>query len=681
MRPPFPEGEPIDLDTLVALPAHVAWPTGDGGQRVVAGFIDRAEALDDGYCFSLVPRIHELQDVADHRVFLGKDAAAVAEEVLATRNLRVERRLTRTLPPRAQCVQHFENSLAFISRLLAEEGIAWWLKPGQQNTVVFSDNPSAYDDIAGVSALRVADDAGLVGEETVGRIRLRARIVSDKVSLRDYDFEHPAVDQSAEAAVATGRLEVFSFPGGFVDPALGRALARIRLEEARGEHLVLEGETSCRRLAAGHVLSLTEGARDDINQRWLIVGVQHVLGERGYVAHFTAVPAADGYRPARPKAPRLGGVQTATTTGPIGAEIHTEAHGRVRAQLRWDRRPEHDEHSSHWMRVSQPPTSGGFFLPRAGWEVLLGFSGPSADTPFVLGRLANGKAPPPETLPARKVVSAFGSLTTPNGGSANLLRLDDGAGGEAMGFTASADYNERTENDKVTDVVGTDTYTIGATRQLIVGTVHQVAVSGAQSYTVGGSRAVNVNANKAITAASESVSIGGARIFTIGGDQTTSCGGALTRLVGAAKAEAAIEHQSRSVTGCSMITVGGMWKVAAGAHAGVSVLGASIELVGGAKNIVCGKYNLSVTGALSETLATRSLNAKGDRGEQFGASATYTIGGAAKLSGADIVVKASSKLTLKAGGATITMTPGSISISATFDGAGSSEDDGDESYG
>ena len=333
------------------------------------------------------------------------------------------------------------------------------------------------------------------------------------------------------------------------------------------------------------------------------------------------------------------------------------------------------------MRVAQPSASGGFLQPRVGWEVLLGFGPLGADAPFVLGRLDNGAAPPAAALPARKVVGAFGSLTTPGGGSANQLRFDDAAGSEGMGFTASADYNERTENDKVTGIAGTDAHSIGATRKLSVGTVHAVSVAAAQSYTVGGSRSVNVNADKSIVAASEAVTVGGARVFTIGGDFTTSAGGALTRVVGAAKAEAPIEHQSRSVLGASTIAVGAAWNVAAGAHASVSVLGASSEEVGAAKNIVCGKYDLSVTGALSETLASRSVSAQGDRGEQFGASGVYAIGGSAKVSGSDVVFKATAKLTIKAGGTTITLTPGSITIDGEFSGSVASEDDGDESYG
>src|SRR5262249_16274831 len=99
---PSPAAEPIALDAFLARPARLSWPSGDDGERVVSGFIDRAAAVHDGYCFTLVPHVAELADVVDHRVFLGTDAATIAEEVLVARHLRVERRLTRALPPRSQ---------------------------------------------------------------------------------------------------------------------------------------------------------------------------------------------------------------------------------------------------------------------------------------------------------------------------------------------------------------------------------------------------------------------------------------------------------------------------------------------------------------------------------------------------------------------------------------------------
>ncbi len=677
---------PLDLEALLGRRALLAWTT-DDGERRVAGVVRRAEAVHNGYRVTLVARVAELGEGVDHRVFLGLDAAAIAEEVLGARGLRVERRLSRPLPARAQCVQLFESGLGFVSRLLAEEGIAWWLRPGAEETLVLSDHPTGYDDVDGDPALRVAEDAGLFSAPTVTRVRLRASVTSDRVAMRDYDFEHPGADLSAEAAEGGGRLEVFAYPGGYADPAIAAALARVRLGEARAGCLVIEAETSCRRLAAGHVLALRGGARDDINQRWLLVDVQHTLvpapignAVPRYLARFMAVPASAGYRAPSEGRPRPRGPQTATVTGPTGTEIHTETHGRTTAALRWDRRPTKDERSSSWLRVAQPATSGGFFLPRVGWEVVLGFSGTSADAPFVLGRLDNGAAPPAEALPAQKVVGAFGSLTTPGGGSANTLRLDDAAGGESFGLAASADYNERTENDKATGITGVDAHAIGGARKLIVGTAHDVSVSGAQSYTIGAGREVNVDADKSITAASESVSIGGARVCTIGGDLTTACA-LLTRLVGAAKAEAPIEHQSRSVTGASAVTVGAAWKVSAGPHATVGVLGASVEEVGGAKNVLCGEYKLAVSGALTEALASRSIKAGGERGEQFGATASYAIAGSAKLTGSNVVFKAKGRITIKAGGATVTLTPGAITIDGEFSGSVASVDDGSESYG
>jgi type VI secretion system secreted protein VgrG len=676
---------PIDPEAILTRPARLAWPLGDGGERAVEGFVERVEAMYGGYRLTIAPPVAALADVIDYRVFLQKDAAAIVEELLKEHQLHVERRLSRVLAARPQCVQAFETDLAFVSRLLAEEGIAWWLRPGAEDTLVLSDHASGYDDIPGEATLGVVEDAGFAGAESITRVRVRAAVVSDKVSMRDFDFEHPQIDP--RAGEGGGALEVYSYPGGYTDPAQGRTLARIRLEEARAQRLVLHAETNCRRLVAGHIVTLASAARKELNQRWLLIDVEHEAYDQGsegpdarYLARFVAVPAGDGYRPERPEPLRLGGVQTATITGPVGTEIHTEAFGRVTAQLRWDRRRARDEKSSHWTRVVQPPTSGGFFLPRTGWEVLLGFSGTSADAPFVLGRLFNGAAPPPDTLPASKTVSAFGSLTTPKGGSSNAIVTDDAARSEEMGSTASLDYNERTENDKVTAVAASDSYAIGASRSLIVGTVHEVSVTGTQSYTIGGDREVNVDANKSISAGSEAVSVGGARAFTIGGDLTTACAGSLTRVVGAAQAEAPIEHQSRSVAGNSTVSVGGSWVAAAGAHASVSVLGASIEEVGGAKNIVCGKYNLNVTGALNEVLASRSVTAGGDRGEGFGATATYAIGGSAKLSGSDVVFKAKTRITLKADGATITITPSAITIEAAFDGSVASIDEGNESY-
>lgn len=115
---------------------------------------------------------------------------------------------------------------------------------------------------------------------------------------------------------------------------------------------MLHGETSSRRLASGYIVELGDSPRAEVNGRWLLLAIEHTMrdrvgpGESRSVGQFSAVPADGGYRPARSPALRLAGVQTATVTGPRGGEIHTEAHGRVNVQLRWDRRRPKDDTSS-----------------------------------------------------------------------------------------------------------------------------------------------------------------------------------------------------------------------------------------------------------------------------------------------------------------------------------------------
>ena len=67
-------------------------------------------------------------------------------------------------------------------------------------------------------------------------------------------------------------------------------------------------------------------------------------------------------------------------------------------------------------------------------------------------------------------------------------------------------------------------------------------------------------------------------------------------------------------------------------------------------------------GVYAETLASRKVKAGGDRHEKFGAAASYKIGGSSSIKGTDVVVEATAKLTLKASGITVTLTPGKVTI-------------------
>ncbi|MFO0759562.1 MAG: type VI secretion system tip protein TssI/VgrG [Byssovorax sp.] len=679
----------IDPKALLTQKASLSWGLPDGGTRTVEGYVEEIESFNDGIMVAIAPKIAFLDEAIDHRVFLEKDALEIIEAVLSEHGITVDARVDRALPKRAQCVQAFESDLDFVLRLAAEEGATLYLPYASADGVVLTDQPSGYDDVEGAPTFQVRQGGGLnETAESVFDTALHHATVPDKVTLRDYNFEKPLLDQTASADAGSSAREVYEHPGGYGEPSLGATLAQIRLDQLRAERTTLTGKTTSGRLAPGHVIELSDPDRGLLTGRWLLLAVKHegddysTTGEEGrrYTATFTAVPADASYRAPRRPAPTFGGVQTGTITGAPGSEIHTEQHGRVKVHLRWDRLSPNDDTSSTYVRVVMPPTSGGFFLPRTGWEELLMFQDGSPDTPYAVGRLMNGQAPPGSSLPGKKVVSAFGTATTPGGGSANLIAMDDTAGNEGMTFNASKDWNERTENDKTTTVTANDSSSVGASRKLIVGQVLSVTVGGAQSYTIGGSRTVNTTSNMLIGSASETVMIGGLRTFNIGGDYKTGAS-SLTRLVGGAKAETAIESIVRSVTGAQTVLIGGSWRTVAGVSHNVGVTGAATELVAGAKSIKASKYALNVKGAYNETLASRSVTAGGDVGEQFAAAASYNVGASATLKGSEITIKATAKITIKAGGVTITITSGAIKIDGDFKSSVESNDAGDQTYG
>jgi len=112
------------------------------------------------------------------------------------------------------------------------------------------------------------------------------------------------------------------------------------------------------------------------------------------------------------------------------------------------------------------------------------------------------------------------------------------------------------------------------------------------------------------------------------------------------------------------------------------VLGASIEEVGALKSIITGTDRvLKVTGALTNTFASHTKSGDGGIGENYLASASYSIGGSAKIKGSDVVFEATDKITIKASGITISITPSEVKIDGKFDGTPKSAEQGSETYG
>jgi type VI secretion system secreted protein VgrG len=640
------------------------------------GIVDAVEISSRGATFTLVPRLMPLADGSDHRVFLEKDSVSIAEALLKEAALTLDVRIATRPRARLQCVQSFESTLAFVRRILAEDGVSIWIEHNDsEDVVVLGDDVSACADLPGGAALRVEQGGSLVGEESVTDVQLTHRMTHDGVVVSDFDPDHPAVDQVV--SVGESRLPLFVYPGRHRTPAEGKARAQLILEDAQAEGIQIHARTVSRHVAVGFIVELTGAPRDDQNGRFRILEVHHrgndgpaaKSGDHRYEAHFVATPAARSIRPRRELPQGLGGLQTMTVTGPSGGDIHTDAQGRIKARFRWDRLSSEDDKASTWVRPMQPALSGGFFLPRVGWEVLVGFMSepvPTGDTPLELGRLDNGQAPPAESLPGQKVRSNWGSLSTPGGGKLNQLRFDDAAGAEGMHTNASKNFNERTENDKVTTVKADETNTVGGNHVNTVTLQQIIGVDGAQTYSIGGNRDVTTVGVLGISAASESVTVGGVRKFTVGGDYESKAA-TLARIVGAAEDVVAIQETNRHVTGASSIAVGSTWAEIGGVSASIGVMGASTLTVAGPLSVSASNVSINPS-ILSETYAGLYRGHAGAKLTIKAPTIKLQAGGACKIKGADVFFKAKSKIVVKAGGVTITILPGSIKVKGKLKG-------------
>ena len=456
---------------------------GDVKDRFIHGIV--SEFMQTGskgrfflYETRVVPSLWLLSLEQDCRIFQNKTVQDIITQVLKDGGITTDRfafRLQGQYQPREYCVQYRETDLNFISRLLEEEGIFYFFEHGEnKHVVVFADSTVAYKPIAGDPNVTFNPSEGTVPEEEcIIGFACSRRIFSGKVTRRDYNFEKPALDLTAqEKAKEYPKLELYDYPGEYSDTQRGKQLAQVRLQESMTYQTAAEGNSVCPRLVPGSTFTLTDHERKDFNQEYLLVEVTNtgtqpqVLEEQAvggsamsYSNRFLAIPSAVIFRPRRSALqPVVEGVQTAIVVGPAGEEIYTDEHGRVKVQFHWDREGKRDEKSSCWIRVSQVWAGelwGAMHIPRIGQEVIVDFIEGDPDRPIITGRVYHGINKPPHPLPDEKTKSTIMSNTTPGGKTHNELLMEDKQGKTQV--VLSNAYGHKITEDEETQTLKIET--------------------------------------------------------------------------------------------------------------------------------------------------------------------------------------------------------------------------------
>ncbi len=333
----------------------------------------------------LAPRLWLLGRGRNSRIFQDRTVREIVDAVLTEGQVDHTFRLMGALAPRKYCVQHQESDLAFVRRLLAEEGIFYTFEhpPDQgRELLVLCDDAHLCPPIAGSPDLTFRDSAGMAElSADVRRFRLSRRVAPGSTLLTEFDFLRPSLDlhATAEARGPDGgfdrtRIRVYDHHGEFEGVTVDGAAASRHLEQHRTRAAVAEGESRCRRLAPGRTFSLAGDALSALDGRYTVIRVEHEghtpeIAQAGgaprdvYQNRFACVPIDVTPRPKRPKRRIQQVMETAVVVGPAGQEIHTDEHGRIKVQFHWDREGRRNEHSSCWIRTVQAWAGTGWGDP------------------------------------------------------------------------------------------------------------------------------------------------------------------------------------------------------------------------------------------------------------------------------------------------------------------------------
>ena len=488
------EDSGVELKSMMGQLVTIEIELATGAPRYLAGYLTRFASIgSDGgmarYTATLNPWFSMLKNRFDTRIFQGNTVEEVVTQVFALCPAfsRHEFRLTKPQKRYTYITQYRETDFNFVQRLLEEEGMFYYFEhTAEGHTMIICDDSSTLVPLAEQPQIRFHTASVTETADSITQWSGNRQLQSGKIAVQTFDYRQPknrlpVTMNSLNKQGDVENFEIYDFPGQYTHGTYdeGEALVRLRVEALELKGKSFGGASNCRAMKPGFTFELLQhydhdqGSADD--RQFLLMSVEseghnnYLNGHpASYYNTFTCVRKKIAFRPqlSTPR-PTIPGPQTAIIVGPPGEEIFTDELGRVKIQFHWDRKGQHNDHSSCWVRVAQSGASGGFGsiqIPRVGDEVVVVFLDGNPDRPLVMGSLYNSQNTPPWSLPANKTQSGFLTRSTKgNGGTANFFRFEDKSGAEQIIMHAERNMDTEIEVDESHHVGANRTITVGGT--------------------------------------------------------------------------------------------------------------------------------------------------------------------------------------------------------------------------
>jgi len=449
--------------------------------RVFHGFVNQfsfGESQSSGfreYKLSVVPWLWFLTKTENRRIFQNKNTRDILKIVFSDLGFNDYEFRADGGKLREYCVQYGESDFVFISRLLEEEGYAYFFKhQADKHTLIIVDKENAYETCPETDlgySKGTSPDAQITDWEHNYEFR------KGVWTINDYNFKEPAKSLIAETTTQSKfannkKFQHYDYPDLY-EFGSGAELVKIRMDAEEVPMNTINGGSNCSTFYAGGMFKLAEHEAKNEKGSYILTAVHHraydasyfsgEAGESSYENNFTCIPSDVHFRPLQVhKRPVMKGPQSAVVTGPAGEEIYIDEYGRIKVQFIWDREGKKDENSSCFLRVMQSWAGNGWgasFIPRIGHEVIVTFLDGDPDRPIVTGTVYNGANKPP--YPS-KTQSGIKTHSTKGGTAANYneIRFEDKKGAEQVYVHAEKNMDTMVENDETLTVDHDRTKTI-----------------------------------------------------------------------------------------------------------------------------------------------------------------------------------------------------------------------------
>ena len=420
-----------------------------------------------------------------NRIFEKKSAKQILEEVLGeySKVIKLTVKLSGEYITREYCVQFDESDYQFVTRLMAEEGIAYYFRhSSSDHELVLCDDPQDFYDCL---SEKVEYDGGgsHPTQHSVSSWRRSFNYHGGGFELKDYSEFTAGKDNKQQVKTTSGLNDVSNYVRSlygmnhfeadgehkrkFKD-SYHKALADRAMEAQEALFDLGYGSSDCPSFSAGgrfnfeHSLATEKG-------KYLLTSLQMSVTDSNsedskFQNTFSCIPAAAMPRPDphisanKIHSPQVAQVLEVKATASTSSK---DPYTQVKVKFPWN-----SVQNSCWVRVVQSFAGknwGANFVPRVGQEVVITYINGDPDRPIVTGAVYNGDNPGPNYTATQS-----GWKTEFEGSKFNELRFDDKGGSEEIYMEAGKDHNYVIHNDQTGKIENKQTLEVKQDRSITV---------------------------------------------------------------------------------------------------------------------------------------------------------------------------------------------------------------------